>query len=112
VPFLHASSSSMVSFYGRNFRVYGGLVFDADYVLGTGLLAGEWFDGTPWAVNIAEHSPSATILVIPDSGPKPLCVKYPAMDFNGDCKVDFSDLAVFLTQWLECNLDPPSACWE
>lgn len=112
VPFLHASSSSVVTFYGRNFRVYGGLVFDGDYVLGTGLLAGEWFDGTPWAVNITEHTPSATILVIPDSGPKPLCVKYPAMDFNGDCKVDFGDLAVFLTHWLDCNLEPASACWE
>lgn len=42
----------------------------------------------------------------------PFCVEYPAMDFNGDCKVDFSDLAIFLTHWLECNLDPPSACWE
>jgi len=109
---LSASDSSVVSFYGRNFRVYNGLVFDGDYVLGTGLLACEWFDGTTWAVNIRENTPSATIRVISDSGPKPVCVKYPVMDFNGDCKVDFSDLAVFLTHWLECNFDPPSACWE
>ena len=112
VAFLHADSSSVVTFSGRNFRVYGGLVFDGDYVLGTGLLSGEWFDGTPWAVNISDHTTSATILVIPDSGPKPLCLKYPTMDFDGNCKVDFIDLAILLQSWLECNIDPPSACWE
>lgn len=40
------------------------------------------------------------------------CTEYPAMDFNKDCKVDFRDLAIFLDSWLECNLDPPEACWE
>ncbi len=32
-------------------------------------------------------------------------------DFNGDCKVDFEDFAIFCFSWLECNLDPPEACW-
>jgi len=48
------------------------------------------------------------------SGPEPLpyCTEYPVMDFNHDCKVDFRDFALFIQSWLDCNLDPPSACWE
>ncbi|UCG58587.1 MAG: right-handed parallel beta-helix repeat-containing protein [Phycisphaerales bacterium] len=40
------------------------------------------------------------------------CTAYPAMDFNQDCKVDFRDFAIFVQSWLECNLDPPEACWD
>ncbi len=43
---------------------------------------------------------------------EPFCVIRPAMDFNGDCKVDFADFALFTQSWLECNLAPRSACWE
>ena len=31
-------------------------------------------------------------------------------DINGDCKVDFDDQAIMLSQWLECNLEPEEAC--
>jgi len=41
-----------------------------------------------------------------------ICTHRPAMDFNDDCKVDFKDLAIFMESWLECNLDPPEACWQ
>jgi len=41
-----------------------------------------------------------------------ICTQRPAMDFNDDCKVDFTDLAIFMESWLECNLDPPEACWQ
>ena len=44
-------------------------------------------------------------------GPQPMCVEYPEMDFNGDCKVDQADLDIFLQHWLECNLDLEDACW-
>ena len=43
---------------------------------------------------------------------EPTCKHKPTMDFNNDCKVDFEDFAIFANSWLECNLDPPSACWE
>ena len=33
-------------------------------------------------------------------------------DINSDCKVDFSDLALLVERWLDCNLDPPQACWQ
>jgi hypothetical protein len=35
-------------------------------VLGTGLLSGEWFDGTRWTVNIQTNASGATILAIPE----------------------------------------------
>ena len=43
---------------------------------------------------------------------EPFCLGEPAMDFDGDCKVNLADLAIFMQSWLECNLDPESACWE
>jgi len=44
--------------------------------------------------------------------PPPRCLEYPAMDFNKDCKVDFTDFSIFVQSWLQCNLDPPEACWQ
>jgi beta propeller repeat protein len=41
-----------------------------------------------------------------------ICTKYPAMDFNYDCKVDFQDFVIFSGSWLECNLVPESDCCE
>ncbi|OHB85320.1 MAG: hypothetical protein A2Z38_06965 [Planctomycetes bacterium RBG_19FT_COMBO_48_8] len=38
------------------------------------------------------------------------CTSKLAGDINGDCKVDFDDQAIMLSQWLECNLDPKEAC--
>jgi beta propeller repeat protein len=45
------------------------------------------------------------------SGP-PECANRPSADLNGDCKVDFQDMAVFASQWLDCGLDDQSACWH
>ena len=45
--------------------------------------------------------------------PRPYCkVRSVPMDFTGDCKVNLADFAVFLEKWLDCELDPPEACWE
>jgi hypothetical protein len=57
----------------------------------------------------------------------PLCVSPPALDIDGDCRVgmyelialfdawldpkDFFDFAELANHWLDCGLDPPSACW-
>jgi len=66
VGWLDTWGSPTVSFYGQNFRASGGLTLYGDRVLGTtGLLAGEWFDGTPWVLNIGYNYPTATILAVP-----------------------------------------------
>jgi len=36
--------------------------------------------------------------------------EYPENDHNGDCKVDFRDIALLAAEWLDCNLYPASAC--
>jgi len=38
------------------------------------------------------------------------CTSKLSGDINGDCKVDFDDQALMLSQWLECNLEPEEAC--
>jgi hypothetical protein len=67
---LCAYPGSVVTFHGRNFDVRGGLWWDGNRVLGTGLLTGEWMDGTPCAVNIhvneSRDEYKATILVVPE----------------------------------------------
>lgn len=42
----------------------------------------------------------------------PVCVAPVQGDINDDCKVDFTDFVLLTQNWLDCNLDPPSACWE
>jgi hypothetical protein len=66
VGWLYAYDWSVVSFYGQNFSVGEGLSLYDDRVLGTGWLSGEWFDGTPWSVNIYRNAPTVTILAIPE----------------------------------------------
>ncbi len=43
---------------------------------------------------------------------KPKCLGEIVGDLTGDCKLDFADFALMVANWLECNLDPPEACWE
>jgi uncharacterized repeat protein (TIGR03803 family) len=38
------------------------------------------------------------------------CVNQPESDLNGDCKVDFQDLAILADEWLDCGLEPAAAC--
>lgn len=40
------------------------------------------------------------------------CVAPLAGDVNDDCRVDMRDLAVMLSDWLKCNLEPRDRCWE
>jgi hypothetical protein len=63
---LEASGSSAVTFHGLNFLASGGLILYGERVLGTGMLTGEWMDGTPWSVRIYENAPTANIFAIPE----------------------------------------------
>ncbi|MHC4556237.1 MAG: LamG domain-containing protein [Planctomycetota bacterium] len=40
----------------------------------------------------------------------PRCVNPPAGDLNGDCLVTFEDFAILGETWLECGLEPMTAC--
>ncbi|AQT69778.1 hypothetical protein STSP2_02975 [Anaerohalosphaera lusitana] len=45
-------------------------------------------------------------------GVDPWCTEFLAGDLNDDCQVDFTDLAVLAADWMKCNLEPASACWQ
>ncbi|NIQ12614.1 MAG: hypothetical protein GWN67_04190 [Phycisphaerae bacterium] len=40
-----------------------------------------------------------------------LCDKPPIGDVNGDCRFDFVDLAILLSEWLDCGMMVPELCW-
>ena len=33
-------------------------------------------------------------------------MELPEYDFNGDCRTDLTDFAIFATDWLSCNVVP------
>ena len=33
-------------------------------------------------------------------------------DLNNDCRVTFIDFGIMASHWLECNIEPPSECWQ
>ncbi len=66
VSTLRANNTSTVTFNARGFRLGYGLSLDGDQVLGTGILIGEWFDGTRSVVDISVNASGATILAIPE----------------------------------------------
>ena len=51
------------------------------------------------------------INAVPLPGTGPYCIRDIPGDLNHDCKVDSEDFAIMASHWLECNLDPQSACW-
>lgn len=66
IDYLHALQSSITTFYGYDFELSGGLTLDGNEVLGTGILAGTWNNGATWEVQIYQHDPAATILLVPE----------------------------------------------
>jgi hypothetical protein len=50
------------------------------------------------------------INAVPLPGTGPYCLRDIPGDVNHDCKVDYEDFAIMASHWLECNLDPQSAC--
>ncbi|MBN2137208.1 MAG: hypothetical protein JW720_05335 [Sedimentisphaerales bacterium] len=40
------------------------------------------------------------------------CLRQPEMDFNGDCRVTFEDVAIFAGYWLACGLEPTWQCQQ
>ena len=108
------------------------------YGAGTGL---EWTDSVSYIGSIAGRplcgdsitidfkgsslgDPSKSGGPVPPGGPEPIdhggfefrvasavCTAPVIGDLNGNCKVDFTDFAIMASHWLDCNLDPPSACW-
>jgi len=63
-------------------------------------------------VNMGRYGGTTEASKSPSGIVEPVCLRHPAMDFNGDCKVDLVDFAMFTQSWLDCNIDPQEACWQ
>jgi len=66
VGYLYVYNNGTVTLHGYDFRATAGLMLYGGRVLGTGILSGEWFDGTPWTVNISQNADGAIIRVVPE----------------------------------------------
>ena len=63
---LSATAGAAVTFHAQDFLLGPGLSLDGERLLGTGILSGEWSDGTRWVVKITANAAGATILVVPE----------------------------------------------
>ena len=62
------------------------------------------------SVAVAANGQNATGFRLAAALSGPYCTEALAGDANGDCKVDFTDFAVIVSHWAQCNLDPAEAC--
>ena len=61
---IYGYTDSSITFHGYDFMATDGLTLDDGYVLGTGVLTGNWFDDTYFSIDILENG--ATIMAIPE----------------------------------------------
>jgi hypothetical protein len=47
-----------------------------------------------------------------EASKSPYCAETLLSDLNHDCRVDFIDFAIFVSEWLECRIEPPEFCWQ
>jgi len=66
ISLVGAFDNSIFTFSGQNFSCGSGLTIDGSHVLGTGMLFGEWLDGTPFQAHIQYHDSTATIVAVPE----------------------------------------------
>ncbi|MCX7424652.1 MAG: hypothetical protein NTW96_03340 [Planctomycetia bacterium] len=86
---LHSYSSSVVTFTVKDFRLGGGLALDGDRLLGTGILSGQWADGTErWAIDIATNDGAGIFVSVVGTA-----------DANGDGVVDDADASILGAYW-------------
>jgi hypothetical protein len=99
---------SIVTIYGNDFKINNRGVQSGIYTNGSGVLTGNFIEGSSFIIPFSIDSPSQLILA-PEI--EPYCIEYPTMDFNKDCQVNLIDFAEFASQWMICNLEPQSFCF-
>jgi hypothetical protein len=103
IDYSNPPSTSRINIIGHdlNAQPYGGLY-------NSGEITGYWNDDTPFSIELDDDSYAYVVLydgIVPAN-----CVNRPNSDLNGDCKVNFSDFSKMASEWLDCGLDPNSAC--
>jgi hypothetical protein len=83
---------------------YGGFIDE-------GQVSGYWNDGSPFSISLV-FDETYGIISLYDGVIPPGCLNKPSSDISGDCKVNFTDLSILSSEWLDCGLNPNNACWE
>ena len=107
---------ALVIVYGESFLIdqhpVSGTITNPLPIINYGHLTGQFLNGDPIDLTL-KMDPNASITLTSEPGTiPPKCLAFPRMDFDKDCKVGFTDLALFLDEWLDCNLEPATACFE
>ena len=68
VAYVGAWGSSTIKIIGYDFRATDGANIINNEIIGTGILAGNWFDGESFSIDINTNHPTATIMLIPEPG--------------------------------------------
>lgn len=76
--------------------------------------AGELTINTHYSWRVDEYNTYGTVTgaVWGFTSRGPACLAIPVGDVNGDCRVDFTDSAIFIADWLICNRQPETECWR
>jgi len=73
--------------------------------------------GDPCAPILDEPTPNGDIINVgfyggtSEASKSPYCAHHFKADLNDDCYVDFTDFAIFSSEWLSCGIEPNDFCW-
>lgn len=112
---MYVSSSSVIIIHGTHFTINGEFVGAGEISypeFRNGSLSCKLFNGD--FLNTAFdllNSNGRIILTSEIPEPPVYCLNPPSMDTNNDCKIDMTDFAAFVSQWMSCGLSAQEACW-
>ncbi|KKK75608.1 hypothetical protein LCGC14_2872020, partial [marine sediment metagenome] len=113
----NSNDGSTITFAGSNFRINGTSVGYGEYdTMGRdsvhATLTGTLANDEPVDNEFYIYGSSSIVLVPDPVVPDPYCTWPIVGDVSKDCRVDIVDLAMIAANWMTCNLEPQSACWE
>ena len=107
--------SNAIMYINGEYVTSGGFSFGSDPTSVMTIGACEAGGGNPWhglmddvkVYNYAVTPAEASMIYHDDTGETGLCSERNLLyDFDGNCKVDMADFAMFMEGWMECNLLP------
>jgi len=107
INYISAWGNSVLNLYGHDLEV--SLIGGTE---GYGEITGYLSDDTPIDADFLNQDAYLYTNLIEGTipSPPPICTNHPFSDVNWDCKVDYLDFIIMVSEWLDCNLDPIEFC--
>ncbi|MCE5341287.1 MAG: hypothetical protein LLF92_09205 [Planctomycetaceae bacterium] len=104
---LASSGGGKINFYGSDFQIsyMGGCN-------GFGEMTGIFNNGTTITACLLASDTYKYLIFHSNISIPPICINRPIGDINYDCKVNMLDLALLVSNWLDCGFDSSEACWK